>query len=164
MVLSTIAIGYGNIDRADDGVARAVINELRRQQGRRLLEEGDTGLDDLNGESDSIFIPQLVPEILETLAGYRRIVFIDAHVGTEMEELSCLPVSPEYTASSFTHHLTPSAFLAFLKALYQSEPEAYLVSIRGYDFDFTQTLSAKVQALVRPAAEAVLKLMGHVAV
>ena len=145
--------------RADDGVAFAVINELRRQLGQKLLEEGDTGLDELGGENDSIFLLQLIPEIMELLAGYNRIIFVDAHVGSDLEDLNCSPVSAQYVSSSFTHHMMPSALLAFLKTMYQSEPQAHMVSIRGYDFDFKPTLSPKVQALVPPAVDAILKVI-----
>ena len=143
--------------RADDGVAFAVINELRRQLGQKLLEEGDTGLDELGGENDSIFLLQLIPEIMELLAGYNRIILVDAHVGSDLEDLNCSPVSAQYVSSSITHHMTPSALLAFLKTMYQSEPQAHMVSIRGYDFDFIRTLSSKVQALVQPAVDAIIK-------
>jgi len=159
MATNTIIIGYGNIDRADDGVAFAVIAELRRRLGVKILEEGETGLDDLNSHNDSIFIPQLVPEIMELLTGYKRIIFVDAHVGSDMEDISCSPVLPQYVSSSFTHHMMPSALIAFLKTLYQCEPKAHLVSIRGYNFDFTRTLSPEAQALVRPAVDTILKLM-----
>jgi len=159
MSSKTIIIGYGNIYRADDGVAFVVINELRRQLGQKLLEESDTGMDELGSENDSIFLLQLVPEIMELLAGYNRIIFVDAHVGSDMEDLNCSTVSAQYISSSFTHHVTPSALLAFLKTMYQSEPQAHMVSIRGYDFDFKRTLSPKVQALVQPAADAILKLI-----
>jgi hydrogenase maturation protease len=155
----TIIIGYGNIYRTDDGVAFAVINELRRQLKQEPLEEGDTGLDELGGENDSIFLLQLVPEIMELLAGYNRIIFVDAHVGSDMEDLNCSPVEAQYISSSFTHHMTPSALLAFLKTMYQREPEAHLVSIRGCDFDFKQTLSPRVQALVQPAVDTILKVI-----
>jgi hydrogenase maturation protease len=157
----TIIIGYGNIYRADDGVAFAVINELRRQLEQKPLEEGDTGLDELTGENDSIFLLQLVPEIMELLAGYNKIIFIDAHVGSDPEDLNCSTVEAEYVSSSFTHHMTPSVLLAFLKTMYQREPEAHLVSICGYDFDFKPTLSPKVQALVQPAVDAILKLINQ---
>jgi len=157
----TIIIGYGNIYRADDGVAFVVINELRRQLGQKLLEEGDTGLDELGGENDSIFLLQLVPEIMELLTGYNRIFFVDAHVGSDLEDLNCSPVTAQYISSSFTHHMTPSALLAFLKTMYQCEPEAHLVSICGYDFDFKPTLSPKVQALVQPAVDAILKVINQ---
>ena len=158
MISKTIIIGYGNIDRADDGVAFAVVNELRRRLGQKMLEEGDTGLDELGGENDSIFLSQLVPEIMELLTGYNRIIFVDAHVGSDMEDLSCSPVSAQYVSSSFTHHMTPSALLAFLQTMYQCEPQAHLVSIHGYDFDFKRTFSPQVQALVHPAVDAILKL------
>jgi hydrogenase maturation protease len=159
MTAKTIIIGYGNIDRADDGAAFAVINELRRQLGVRILEEGYTGLDDLNNNSDSIFIPQLIPEIMEMVTGYDKIVFVDAHVSSDMEDLNCTPVLPEYSSSSFTHHMKPSLLIAYLKAMYQCEPEAHLVSVRGYEFDFRRTLSCQVQAAVRPAVDIILRLM-----
>ena len=155
----TIIIGYGNIYRADDGVAFAVINELRRQLGQKLLEEGDTGLDELNGENDSIFLLQLVPEIMELFAGYNRIIFVDAYVGSDMEDLNCSPVSAQYISSSFTHHMTPSALLAFLKSMYECVPQAHLVSIRGINFDFKRTFSPQVQALIQPAADTVFRLI-----
>jgi hydrogenase maturation protease len=158
--MKTIVIGYGNIDRADDGVAFAVINELRRRLGRPALEEGDTGLENLGGEVDSIFLLQLVPEIMELITGYEQVVFVDAHVGPDMEDLNCAPVDAEYTPSSFTHHMTPSSLMAFLKTLYGSEPRAYLVSIGGSDFDFTRELSPKTRSLVAPAADKILGLLG----
>jgi Ni,Fe-hydrogenase maturation factor len=132
---------------------------LRRQLGARILEEGDTGLDDLNNHTDSIFIPQLIPEIMEMLTAYEKIVFIDAHVSPDLEDLSCSPVLPEYSSSSFTHHMTPSLLLAFIKSMYQHEPEAYLVSIRGHEFDFTRTFSCQVQAVIRPAIDIIVRLM-----
>ena len=161
MTTKTIIVGYGNIDRADDGVAFAVINELRKQLGQKILDEGDTGLDDLKEETDSIFLSQLVPEIMELLTGYNRIIFVDAHVGSDMENLNCSPVLAEYVSSSFTHHMTPSALLAFLQSMYQCEPQAHLVSIHGYDFDFKRTFSPQVQALVQPAVEAILRLINQ---
>jgi hydrogenase maturation protease len=159
MTAKTIIIGYGNIDRADDGVAFAVINELRRQLGQRMLEEGDTGLDELGNKNDSIFLSQLVPEIMELLTGYNKIIFVDAHVGSDLEELNCAPVIAQYVSSSFTHHMTPSALMAFLQTLYQCEPQAHLISIHGYDFDFKKTFSPQVQAQVKPAVDAILKLL-----
>ncbi len=161
MTSKTIIIGYGNIDRSDDGVSFAVINELRRQLGQKKLEEGETGLDELNSENDSIFLSQLVPEIMELLTGYDKIVFVDAHVGSDMDDLNCSSVLAQYVSSSFTHHMTPSTLLAFLQTMYQCEPQAHLVSIRGYDFDFKRTFSPKVQALVQPAVNVILKLISQ---
>jgi hydrogenase maturation protease len=155
----TLIIGFGNIDRADDGVALFVVNALRRHLGQKPLNEDETGLEELGAEIDSAFLSQLTPELLETAAGYRQVIFVDTHVYENVDALHCVPVSPEYTASTFTHHLTPAAFLALLKALYYQEPTGHLVSLRGYDFDFHRDLSPETFALVGPAVEYILRLI-----
>jgi hydrogenase maturation protease len=155
----TLVIGFGNIDRADDGVAYSVINALRRRLGQKPLLEDETGLEELGVQVDSVFLSQLTPELLETVAGYRQVIFVDAHVYENVDALHCVPVSPEYAASAFTHHLTPAAFLALLKALYHSEPSGHLVSLRGYDFDFHRDFSPGTEALVGPAVEYILRLL-----
>ncbi|HXZ38292.1 MAG TPA: hydrogenase maturation protease [Thermodesulfobacteriota bacterium] len=158
-MLRTLVIGFGNIDRADDGVAFFVVKALRRRLGQKALNEDETGLEELGAEIDSVFLSQLTPELLETLAGYQQIIFVDAHVYENVDALHCEPVSPEYTPSTFTHHLTPAAFLALLKALYHQEPTGHLVSLRGYDFDFHRRISAETEALVEPAVKYILQLV-----
>jgi hydrogenase maturation protease len=155
----TLVIGFGNIDRADDGVAFFVVNALRRHLGQKPLNEDETGLEELGAEVDSAFLSQLTPELMETLAGYRQVIFVDAHVYENLDALYCAPVSPDYTPSTFSHHLTPAAFLALLKTLYHLEPAGHLVSIRGHDFDCHRDLSAETQALVGPAVEYILRLL-----
>jgi hydrogenase maturation protease len=155
----TIIIGYGNIDRSDDGVAYEIINLVRQNLGQKILEDGDTGLEKLKGEIDSVFLPQLVPEIMELLTGYAQIIFVDAHAGADMEDLNCSKVTPQYVSSTFTHHMTPDALLAFLKTLYQHEPEAYIVSVRAHDFDFKRSFSSETQSLLRPASDKVIELL-----
>ncbi len=155
----TIIIGYGNIDRADDGAAFEVINALRQRLGQKILDEGDTGLEELGSENDSIFLSQLMPEIMEVLAGYNQIIFVDAHVGTNTGDLNCVQVVPEYVSSTFTHHMTPASLLAFLEVLYNHKPAGHIVSLRGYDFDFKRVLSPGTQILVPRAVEEILKLL-----
>lgn len=155
----TLVIGYGNLDRADDGVAYHVINRLRRRLKQNILREDDTGLEDLGAEVDSVFLIQLAPELIDVLTGYGQIIFVDAHVGTEKGDLSCETVSPEYTSSAFTHHLTPAMLLALLKILCNFEPVGYLLSIRGYDFDFHRSLSEDTEVLVDRAVEKIMQLL-----
>jgi hydrogenase maturation protease len=155
----SLIIGYGNLDRADDGVAYHVINGLRRRLRQEILHEDDTGLEDLGEETDSVFLVQLAPELIDVLAGYGRIIFVDAHVGRDMDGLSCEPVLPEYASSTFTHHMTPAMLLALLKMLCNVEPVGYLLSIRGYDFDFHRNLSKSTEALVDRAVEKIMQLL-----
>ncbi|MEN6622579.1 MAG: hypothetical protein ABFD50_13635 [Smithella sp.] len=158
-MLRTIVIGYGNIDRADDGVAHEVINLLRARLGQKILSDGDTGLEELGLEIDSIFLPQLMPEIMEILVHYEQIIFVDAHVSPNMNDLNCEPVVPEYVSSTFTHHMTPASLLAFLQVLYNREPAGHIISLRGYDFDFKRVLSPATRILVPAAIEEILRLL-----
>jgi hydrogenase maturation protease len=154
----TLVIGFGNMDRADDGVAFCVINALRRRLGQRILSEYNTGLDELGAGIDSVFLVQLAPEIMNVLADYHQAIFVDAHVYDSMDNLHCAPIYPAYTPSVFTHHMTPAMLLALLKLLHYPEPTGHLVSIRGHDFDFHRELSADTRALVEPAVEYILRL------
>jgi hydrogenase maturation protease len=155
----SLIIGFGNLDRADDGVAYYVINALRLRLGQKALSEEDTGLEDLGAPIDSIFLSQLAPELMDTLVEYGQVVFVDAHVYEAMDALHCAPVLPEYTPATFTHHLTPGMLLAMLKALHHHEPIGHLVSIRGYDFDFHRDLSRDTKVLVEPAVKYILQLL-----
>jgi hydrogenase maturation protease len=154
----TLVIGYGNLDRQDDGVAYHVINALRRRLGQDGLDEEETGLEELGAAIDSIFVAQLAPELLDTAAAYEQTIFVDAHVRTDIGDLYWAPVQPEYASATFTHHMTPALFLALLQALYRREPAGSMVSIRGHRFDFQRGLSAATQAFVEPAAEQILRL------
>lgn len=156
----TLVIGFGNLDRADDGVAFHVINALRRHLGQVLLKEEDTGLEQLGSQADTIFLSQLVPELMEDMLDYQRAIFVDAHVHETIDDLHCAALtSHEDPSLAFTHHLTPAMLLALLKTLYHRELIGYIVSIRGYDFDFHRHLSTKTEALITPAVANIIELL-----
>ncbi len=155
----TLVIGYGNLDRADDGVAFYVVNALRERLGQRALSDNETGWHDLGAETDSVFLRQLLPEWLETSAAYDRLIFVDAHVHEDAPELFCVPVVPGFVSSPFTHHVTPAAFMAFVRTLYDREPTGQILSIRGRDFDFCRGLSPEASKQVSPAVETILGLV-----
>ena len=155
----TLVIGYGNLDRADDGVAYHVVNALRQRLGQRALNEGETGLQELGGQTDSILLAQLVPELIHTLADYQQIIFVDAHVHESAPDLYCTPVSAGLAVSSFSHHLTPAVLLALLKTLLHVEPVGHIVSIRAYDLGFQRCLSEAALRMVQPAVEYILRLL-----
>ena len=156
-----LVIGYGNRDRGDDGVAFRVINALRRDLGQEPLGEEETGLDQLGCRIDSAFVLQLAPEWAEVAADYERLVFVDAHVHADADDLCCTPVQPKCTSSAFTHHMTPEMFLAVLQALYHRQPAGWMVSIRGHRFDFERELSDAAAVQVTPAVEQILRLSGE---
>ena len=155
----TLVIGYGNLDRADDGVAYYVIDALRQRLGQEKLGEYCTGLEELGAKTDSIFLPQLVPELIDTLVDYDQVIFVDAHDRGDVPALHCDRVLAECASSAFTHHMTPAMLLALLRAIHGRESTGNLVSVRGRDFDFHRRLSAEVEILVEPATECILHLI-----
>jgi len=155
----TLVIGYGNLDRADDGVGLRVINALRASLNQKLLSEDENGMEELGNHIDSIFMVQLVPELMDLLVDYDRVVFVDAHVYPDVPELHCTRVLPDYRPSAFTHHMSPSMFLALARALSGRAPEGHLVSIRGYDFDFHRELSPQTRRHVEPAAQRIIAMV-----
>lgn len=155
-----LVIGYGNPDRADDGAAYHIVNALLRSLGRRELEEGSTGMEELGADVDVIFLTQLAPEIIELCSEYGRIIFVDAHVGDKTDELHWEELSLDHSLPILSHQLAPATLLALIDALYSRRPRGFLVSVLGRDFDFHPGLTAPTAALVEPAARKVLELAG----
>ncbi len=147
----TLVLGYGNTDRQDDGVAWHVLVELA---DRLEIPKPATMDDDFASAGRSVellFTLQLTPELAETLARFNRVCFVDAHTGEVAEEIHFTLIRAEFQTSPFTHHLTPSTCLALAKTLYGKELQAALISIRGYKFGFSRSLSTRTQRLVAEA-------------
>jgi len=157
----TLVAGFGNIFRRDDGVGPVVVNALRMQLGRAPLDPLDDGFDDLGHEVDTIVLHQLVPELAEVVKDYALLIFVDAHVGNLPEEVREERLDAAYTQPFVSHQFHPSTVLALAQQLYGHAPQAVLLSLRGYDFDFGEGLSPETAALVAPAVERMQALIAE---
>jgi hydrogenase maturation protease len=145
-----LLIGYGNPDREDDGVAWHIL----RAVGMRLgLPVPDSYEDEFpaNEMVDFAFHLQLTPEMAEEIAAYERVCFVDAHTGNIPVPVQMVAVESEFQRSPFTHHLTPQSLLSMCKTLYGKTPQAVLLSVRGYQFEFERELSERTEALLPEA-------------
>src|SRR5512140_520221 len=157
--MKTLLIGFGNLDRQDDGVAWHVLCQLAARLGRPLPEPGE-GFQAQGLEPDLLYVLQLTPELAELIEGYQRVCFIDAHTGEIEEELAIRPLEPAFQRSPFTHHLTPDSLLSFAQTLYGRVPQAILVSIRGHRFAFSQELSPETAPQAAAAALEIARWLG----
>lgn len=139
--MRVLVIGYGNPSRQDDGVGLAVVNGLRERAGRRPLDEGEDGYDELGGDADTLFLQQLNPELAELIAEYDELVLVDAHFGAYVELVHRTILEPLVTPAIVSHHFRPETLLALARELYGHAPRAELLSVRGFSFDFTTELS-----------------------
>lgn len=161
---NTLILGFGNYDRQDDGLAWHILAELAGQLGYPYPENPgntvpspETEEDLPSGHAvDFLFDLQLLPEMAELIAQYQRVCFVDAHTGRVPEEIHFSPVEPAFQTSPLTHHLTPATCLSLAKTLSGAAPQAVLVSVRGYHFEFSQELSEQARPLVSQAVERIL--------
>jgi len=153
--VSTLILGYGNKDRQDDGVAWHVISALK--QALNLPDPGDIEEEfTLSSNLSMVFQLQLMPEQSEFLSAFDHVCFIDAHTGAIAEEIHWQPLSQHFHSSPLTHHLSPESLLAITDTIYNKNPECVLLSIRGYEFQFSQSLSERTQQLVPHAVTLIL--------
>jgi hydrogenase maturation protease len=156
-MIKTLILGYGNPDRQDDGVAWHILTDIARRAGILVPESPDEELTLLDAQPALMFALQLIPEMAETLADYQRVCFVDAHTGRVKENVHIEEVKPLFQSSPLTHHLTPESCLALAASLYGSTPKAILVSVRGFHFEFEQSLSPETGKLAEQAANLIWK-------
>jgi hydrogenase maturation protease len=152
---NTLVIGYGNVDREDDGLGWHVLQKLAAHFDSPVAML-DGGTFDQSHNPQLVFVLQLTPEMAESFAEYERVCFVDAHTGTYEEEVRVVPVRPGYQTSPFTHHLTPESCLHLAQTLYGHAPEGLMVSVRGYQFGYRAKLSPQTASLAEIAANRII--------
>ena len=149
----TLLLGYGNPDRGDDGVAWHILQTLFKEKEMPDVDLFCCDFVPLDEKTDVYFNFQLLPEISEILKNYQRAIFLDAHTGEIVEGIRLAEVKPVYSNSPFTHHMTPSALLALTESISGGYPSSWLLSIRGFEFEFNRELTAKTRELAEQAIQ-----------
>lgn len=159
--MTILVLGYGNLDRQDDGAAWHVLSQLMQEFG--LTRPTSIDVDEYLKEKDIHFLfqLQLLPELAYDLDRYDYAVLIDAHTGAIPNEVNLEEVSPDFQASPLTHHLTANSLLSIAQQIHSKYPRSILVSVRGYQFTFSQQLSSKTAELVPIAVAKILKWMNN---
>ncbi len=135
-----LVFAWGNPSRGDDALGPALLELLasRQQQGE---------LSDVELLTDF----QLQVEHALDLQGRERVLFVDASVSAQAPyELH--PLQAERDASYTTHAMSPGAVLAVYEQINDyPPPPAFMLSIRGYEFELGQPLSAQARANLQAA-------------
>lgn len=136
---TTLILGWGNPGRQDDGLGPAFIEAVSQ-----LAPPGVT--------LDSDY--QLTVENAVEAARHERVVFVDAdRRGPGPFRMRRLRAGAQVSSFS-THSVAPGAVLSLCRHLFQAEPEAWLLGIRGYEFDrFGEGLSRRARANLARAVE-----------
>lgn len=159
--MKTLILGYGNPDRQDDGVAWWIVRHVAMALNCSTPSADDPVIEDAKADITLMVSLQLLPEMAELVARHERVIFVDAHTGAIEEDLSVMKLKAEYRSSALTHHMTPETCLSLAEKLYDSSPDACLVSVRGYSFNFSTDLSATTQGLAFQAVDTILNWLGE---
>ncbi len=151
----TLIIGYGNPDREDDGVAWHILQGVAQYFEIPFPSSLSEEFFNSHPSLHFMFDLQLIPEMSYEMAGYSRICFVDAHTGALENNLNIQKLERKFQNSPLTHHMTPQTILSILDSAFNHKPEAILVSVRGYQFGFTNELSSRTKQLSEQAIKSI---------
>jgi hydrogenase maturation protease len=137
-----LLFGYGNPGRGDDALGPELIARIARLH-----------LEDIECQNDM----QLQVEHITDLHGCDQVLFVDADMScTEPFEFSGIGAVKDNSYTS--HAMSPSALLHAYRQVYRKDaPPAFLLRIRGYDFELGDPLSANASANLKAATKLVVE-------
>jgi hydrogenase maturation protease len=138
-----LLFGYGNPGRGDDALGPGLIARITQLQ-----------LADVECQNDM----QLQVEHVTDLAGCDRALFVDADMSCA-EPFEFSEIRSRKDRSYTSHAMNPSALLHAYSQVYGKDaPPAFLLRIRGYDFELGDPITAKASANLEAATKLVVEL------
>lgn len=140
-----LLIGYGNPARGDDGLGQA-------------LAEAVSGLGIPGVRVETAF--QLAVEDALQFADHDVVIMADASLKGP-EPFFFLPQEDEEGTETFTtHSFRPGSLVALAGELFSSRPEAWVLGIRGYDFEmFREGLTPQAEENLAAALRFLVPLL-----
>lgn len=130
MVKKVLIIGYGNPGRLDDGLGPIFAEEMEKLQLELVTVDSNY---------------QLAVEDAAVIAEHDFVVFADADVSGP-EPFYFERVIPRSHMSFSSHSISADALMAMAADLLSSTAEAYMLGIRGYEFnEFGEKISPKAK-------------------
>ena len=165
---TTLILAIGNPARLDDGLGPSFAAAIER----RDVETGATaGRAATNSAAETVSQPEpdvevcwdyhLQIEQAEDVARAERVIFVDAdRIGPA--PFSLRRVEPSQEPVRFTSHgVSPSGLLGLTEELHGRRPEAWILGIRGYEFDgFGERLSGGARDNLTAALDHISRLLG----
>jgi hydrogenase maturation protease len=130
-----LVLGYGNPGRQDDGLGPAAVAEIERFGWPNL-----TAFENY----------QLNIEDAVDVAAHDVVWFVDA-AKTGPSPYAVLDVSPAANIEFTSHIVRPEAILAIASRCYGASPQAFVLAIRGYEFEFIEALTPGAEENLRAA-------------
>ncbi len=126
-------VAYGNPQRRDDGIGAYVVARLNQTL------RGKWGI-------QTLVVHQLGPDLVFELRNANLIIFVDATMDELRGGRQWTRVEPELrNLPCLSHYFNPAFLLGLLQSLYNERPEAWVISVKGHDFDIGEGLTKKAE-------------------
>jgi hydrogenase maturation protease len=143
--------GYGNPGRQDDGI------------GARFVEMIDAWIEE--EKLTDIYTDcnyQLNIEDSALVADYETVIFVDASVVEELEDYKLETIQPNDATIEFTMHAVSTSYVIDLcRKLYGKTPQAYVLHVKAYEFDFIEELTPKAAENMEAAFQFIKKFIAE---
>ena len=124
--LKILIYGYGNPGRQDDGLGKAVCENLEKENYSNVTI-------DINY--------QLNAEDAFTMSEHDVVIFVDASEEKDLETFKFVPLTPDKEVAFTTHAMSAGSVLALSDELYKKKPPTYMLGIKGFEWGFKEELS-----------------------
>ena len=124
---SIYVYGFGNPGRQDDGLGPMIIDKLDQENIEGIA-------------TDSNY--QLNIEDADNISGSDIVIFVDASIDAD-EPFSFKKIEPSAEITFTTHSMSPESVIALCGDIYGRVPDAYVLAIRGYEWEMFEGLSEK---------------------
>ena len=143
--LKILIYGIGNPGRQDDGLGALLVEEIQRAA---IPGASIPGTDhELSFDANY----QLNIEDAEAISRHDIVVFADASLDAAEDAAEdgvafrLYQIGPEPAASFSTHSVSPGGIVALCNELYDAHPAAYMLAIRGHEWEVNAPLSARAR-------------------
>ncbi len=117
--------GFGNPGRQDDGMGPAIADRIEGEKIAGVVTDSNyqLNIEDAHNISDSDVV-----------------VFVDASIDAD-EPFTFSRIMPAAEITFTTHTMSPESVLALCKDIYDRDIEAYVLAIKGYEWEFLEGFS-----------------------
>lgn len=139
--------GYGNPGRQDDGLGNLFVDEAQK------WAEAE-GLDNISFDSNY----QLNIEDAAEIADKDIVIFVDASI-EDIDDFELTMITPESKVEFSMHSVSPSFVVKLCNDIYPHTPNAYLLHLKGYEWEFKEGITEKAMRNFSKAFEYIKPLL-----
>ena len=144
----TLVYGYGNPGRQDDALGVMLADRIE-------MWAATEGIDWLAVDSNY----QLNIEDAATISEYDRIIFADASKEENIDSFLLNELQPSAQVEFTMHAVSPAFILHLCESIYEKHPDAWLLHIKGYEWELQEGLTQQALINLGNAIEGLKKLI-----